>query len=74
MTSVADVVAKMQTLSEERVARVASLIDDLAELEARENEEDLTAAREALARVAAGEQPVAWEKLKTELDGLHGHD
>ena len=64
----------MQTLSEERAARVVSLIEDLAELEARENADDLAAAREALADIAAGEQPVPWEKLKAELDVLHGHD
>jgi hypothetical protein len=69
MIAVADVLAKMQTLSDERAARVVSLIEDLAELEARENAEDLAAAREAL---ADGGAPVPWEKLKTELDVLHG--
>ena len=69
MIAVADALAKMQTLSEERAARVVSLIEDLAELEARENAEDLAAAREALAE---GGAPVPWEKLKGELDALHG--
>ena len=72
MTAIPEVIAKMQTLSEERAARVISLIDDLAELEARENAEDLAAAREALAEIAAGETPIPWEKLKAELDALHG--
>jgi hypothetical protein len=61
-----------KTLSDERAARVVSLIEDLAELEAREDAEDLAAAREALADIAAGEQPVPWEQLKAELDALHG--
>ncbi len=70
MIAVSDAVAKLQTLSDERAARVVSLIEDLAELEARENAEDLAAAREAL---ADGGAPVPWEKLKAELDILHGH-
>jgi len=74
VTAVADAIAKMQTLSEERAARVVSLIEDLADLEAREDAEDLAAARAALARIAAGEAPVPWEKVKAELDALHGHD
>ncbi len=53
-------------------ARVESLIEDLAELEARENAEDLAAAREALGEIEAGEQPVPWATLKAELDALHG--
>ena len=70
MIAVSDAVAKLQTLSDERAARVVSLIEDLAELEARENAEDLAAAREAL---ADGGAPVPWEKLKAELDVLHCH-
>lgn len=70
MIAVSDAVGKMQTLSDERAARVVSLIEDLAELEARENAEDLAAAREAL---ADGGAPVPWEKLKAEMDVLHGH-
>ena len=69
MIAVSDAVAKMQTLSEERVARVVSMIEDLAELQAREDAEDLAAAREAL---GDGEAHVPWEKLKAELDALHG--
>ena len=72
MIAISEAVAKIQTLSEERAARVISLIEDLAELEAREDAEDLAAAREALADIAAGEQPVPWEQLKAELDALHG--
>lgn len=74
MIAVSEIVAKMETLSEERAVRVVALIEDLADLEAREDAEDLAAAREALANIAAGEKPVPWEKLKAELDALHGHD
>ncbi len=66
--------AIFQTLSEERAARVVALIEDLADLEAREDASDLAAAQEALARIAAGEETVPWEKLKAELDVLHGKD
>ncbi len=44
------------------------MIEDLAELEAREDTEDLAAAREALASIAAGERPVLWETVKARLD------
>ena len=71
MIAVAEAMAKMQTLSEERAARVISLIEDLAELEAREDAEDLAAAREAL---ADGEAPIPWEEVKARLDALHGID
>ena len=68
MIAVSDAVAKMQALSDARAARVVSMIEDLAELEAREDAEDLAAAQAALARIAAGEQPVPWETVKAELD------
>ena len=68
MIAFSDAVAKLQTLSEERAARVVSLIEDLAELEARENAEDLAAAREAL---ADGEPPMLWEEAKARLGALH---
>ncbi len=71
MIAVFDAVAKLQTLSEERAARVLSLIEDLSDLEAREDAEDLAAAREAL---ADGETPIPWETVKAELDALHGID
>jgi hypothetical protein len=71
MLAVADALAKMQTLSEDRAARVVSLIEELAELEAREEAEDLAAARQAL---ADGEAPVPWVSVKARLDALHGLD
>lgn len=54
MMSSADVsgaVIKLQKLSDERAGKVLSLIDDLAELEASEDAEDLKDAREALAEI-----------------------
>jgi len=68
MIAVADAIAKKQTLSAERAARVVSLIEGLAALEAREEAKDLAAGREALAEIAAGEKPVPWEQVKAELD------
>jgi hypothetical protein len=53
MNAVTDAVEKMQRLSPERAARVVSLIDDLAELEAREAAEDFAAAQQSLAELGA---------------------
>ena len=72
MVALNDAYTKLAGLSEERAKRVVELIEDLAELEAREEAEDLAAAREALAEIAAGEKPVPWEQVKAELDALHG--
>ena len=72
MVALNEAYAKLAGLSDERARRVMELIDDLAELEAREEAEDLAAAREALVEIAAGEKPVPWEQVKTELDALHG--
>lgn len=71
MIAVADVVEKMQSLSEERAARVVSLIEDLADLEARELAEDLADAKAAL---ADGEEAVPWEEAKARLNAIHGID
>ena len=71
MIAVAEVIEKMQSLSEERAARVVSLIEDLAELEARELAEDLADAKVAL---ADGEAPVPWEEAKARLNAIHGLD
>ncbi|MEA3211994.1 MAG: hypothetical protein QOE70_5051 [Chthoniobacter sp.] len=67
MIEVSEVLAKMQTLSEERAARVVSLIDDLAELEARENAEDLAAAREALAEYQKTGDAITLDELEKQL-------
>ena len=74
MIAVADVIEKMQSLSEERAARVVSLIEDLAELEARELAEDLADAKAAIAEYDRTGEAVPWEKLKAELDAVHGRD
>ncbi|MGA3172582.1 MAG: hypothetical protein ABSE62_16395 [Chthoniobacteraceae bacterium] len=74
VTAVSDAMAKMQTLSEERAALVISLVEELAELEARENAEDLAAARKALAEYQKTGEAIPWEKVKAELDAKHGID
>ena len=67
MIAVADAVAKMQTLSEERATRVVALIEDLAELEARENAEDLAAARESLAEYQKTGEAITLDELDKRL-------
>ena len=67
MIAVTDAVAKMQTLSDERAARVVSLIEDLAELEARENAEDLAAAREALTEYRRTGEAITLDELDKRL-------
>ena len=63
---------KLATLSEERAKNVVSSIEDLDELEAHENAEDLAAGREVLARLAAGGQTHPWEEVKKKLDTIQG--
>jgi hypothetical protein len=65
----AEVIAKLETLSDSRAQRVASLIEDLTELEALENAADLKAARDALAEAEA---PLPWEQVKATLDAKFG--
>ena len=68
MSAVIDAIEKMQTLSAERAQRVVSLIEDLADLEAREDAEDLAAAREALAEHRrAGEESIALDELEKRI-------
>ena len=67
MMALADVVTKMQSLSEERAARVISPIEDLAELEARENAEDLAAAREALTEYHRTGEAIPLDELERQL-------
>ncbi len=69
MVTLNEAYSKLGALSEERARRVLDLIEDLAELEARENAEDLAIAR---ATLADGEQPVPWEQVKSKLDAIHG--
>ena len=55
VTDVSNAVSKLQNLSEERASKVLSLFDDLAELEALEDADDLKDAREALAEMQAAD-------------------
>ena len=69
MVALNEAYAKLSALSDERAQRVLSLIEELAELEARENAEDLAAAHETLADV---EPPVPWDEARARLDAVHG--
>ncbi len=68
MVTLNEAYARLASLSDERAKRVLSLIEDLSELEALENAEDVVAAKEAL----ANPETVPWQALKRELDELHG--
>jgi hypothetical protein len=67
MIAVSDAVSKLQALSEERAARVVSLIEDLADLEAREDAEDLVAASEALAEYKKTGEAIPLDELEKQL-------
>ena len=67
MIAVSDAVSKLQALSEERAARVVSLIEDLADLEAREDAEDLAAAKEALAEYKKTGEAIPLDELEKRL-------
>ena len=67
MVTLNEAYARLAKLSDERAQRVVSLIEDLADLEALENAEDLAAAR----KVLANPESVPWQTLKPELDELH---
>jgi hypothetical protein len=68
MIAVSDAVSKLQALSDDRAARVVSLIEDLADLEAREDAEDLAAAREALAEYQKTGEAIPLADLEKQLD------
>jgi hypothetical protein len=61
----AGAMAKLEHLSDVRAKRVLSLIEDLAELEALENADDLKSARDALGE---SKEPLPWEQVKARLD------
>ena len=69
MIAVADVIEKMQSLSEERAARVVSLIEDLAELEARELAEDLADAKAAIAEYDRTGEAISLDELEKRIRG-----
>ena len=73
MLTLDEACSKLGALSEERATLVCELIADLAALEAREDAEDLAIAREALARVEAGEKVYSWEEVKAKLDANEGN-
>ena len=64
MIAVEETVSKLQGLSPARAERVAALIEDLAELQALEDKQDLEDARAALAE--PGEN-IPLERLASEL-------
>ena len=64
---VSDAVEKMQNLSPERAERVVSLINDLAELEARETAEDLAAAEQSLVEYQRTGEAVSLDDLEKRL-------
>lgn len=67
MVTMTEAYDRLTRLSQERAQRVLSLIEDLAELEALENADDLVAAR----RILANPESVPWQTLRSELDELH---
>jgi hypothetical protein len=67
MVTVNEAYAKLAGLSEERARRVLSLIEDLAELEAREEAEDLAAAREALAEYEKKGEAIPLTELEKQV-------
>ncbi|HEX8310541.1 MAG TPA: hypothetical protein VF614_04430 [Chthoniobacteraceae bacterium] len=67
MVALNETYAKLATLSEERARRVAEIVDDLAELQAVEDADDLASAQAALARIAAGEETISLEEFRKEI-------
>jgi hypothetical protein len=67
MVTLSEAYVRLAGLSEERAKRVVSLIEDLSELEALENAQDVAAAKQVL----ANPESVPWQTLKSELDELH---
>ena len=70
MVTMSEAYARLAGLSQERAQRVLSLIEDLADLEALENADDLAAVRKTL----ANPESVRWSELRAELDELHHRD
>jgi len=66
MVTLNDAYAKLSALSEERARRVVDLIEDLAELEAREDAEDLADAKAIKAEY--GDQGITLEELRAKYD------
>ena len=67
MPAINEACAKLASLSDERAKRVFSLIDDLAELEAREEAEDLAAAHEALVEYEKTGEAISLDELEKQV-------
>jgi phage/plasmid-associated DNA primase len=67
MTAAPDLLAKVQTLSEERVAIVASLVDELAELQAREDAEDSATGTAALEEYRKTGEVITLDELEKQI-------
>ena len=67
MPSIEDACAKLALLSEERARKVLDLINDLAELEALEEAQDILAARRALADYQKTGEAISLEELEKKL-------
>ena len=67
MVALNDAWSKLAALSDERARRVVELIEDLAELEARENAEDLAAAQESLAEYEKTAEAITLNELDKRL-------
>ena len=67
MVALNDAYSKLAALSDERARRVVELIEDLAELEAREDAEDLAAAHESLAEYEKTGEAITLDELDKRL-------
>ena len=67
MVTINEAYAKLASLSDERASRVFSLIEDLAELEAREEAEDIAAARESLAEFEKTGEAIPLNELEKQI-------
>ncbi len=67
MVALNDAYTKLAGLSEERAKRVVELIEVLADLEAREEAEDLAAGREALAEYEKTGEAITLAELDKRL-------
>jgi len=74
MAAMDDAYQKLAALSEERAQRVIALINELSEVELRENAEDLAVARAALDRIAKGEKTYPWKEVQNRLSAISNRD
>ena len=74
MAAIDDAYLKLVALSEERAQRVIALINELSELDSRENADDLAVARAALDRISKGEKTYRWEEVQNRLNAISNRD